>query len=107
MEPPANAPSRAEFEDLFPAKLHYVLEQVEKDGGGDVIAWRSHGKAFLVKDRERFVTDLLPKYVTSDASGVWLMAHTQPAIALPCPPSRRPARRRIPHRLTLSAIAPL
>jgi HSF-type DNA-binding len=62
---PANAKSRAEFEDLFPAKLHYVLEQVEKDGGRDVIAWRSHGKAFLVKDREKFVKYFLPKYVTN------------------------------------------
>jgi HSF-type DNA-binding len=62
---PANAKSRAEFEDLFPAKLHYVLEQVEKDGGRDVIAWRSHGRAFLVKDREKFVKYFLPKYVTN------------------------------------------
>jgi HSF-type DNA-binding len=52
---------RAMFEDLFPAKLHYVLEQVERDGHSDVINWQSHGKAFLVKDRERFVRDLLPK----------------------------------------------
>jgi HSF-type DNA-binding len=52
---------RPEFEDLFPAKLHYVLEQVEDDGHGDVIAWQPHGRAFLVKDREKFVKDYLPK----------------------------------------------
>jgi HSF-type DNA-binding len=60
------ASSNEEFENLFPAKLHYVLDQAEKDGGGrgGVIAWLPHGKAFLVKDRAAFVRDFLPKYVT-------------------------------------------
>jgi HSF-type DNA-binding len=75
--PPPPAPvtaanHRAEVEDLFPAKLHYVLEQVEKDqeqhgiGGGDddVISWQPHGRAFLVQDREKFVNEYLPKYVS-------------------------------------------
>jgi HSF-type DNA-binding len=60
------ASSNAEFENLFPAKLHYVLDEAEKDGEGrgGVIAWLPHGKAFLVKDRAAFVRDFLPKYVT-------------------------------------------
>jgi hypothetical protein len=59
------ASSNAEFENLFPAKLHYVLDQAEKDGEGrgGAIAWLPHGKAFLVKDRAVFVRDFLPKYV--------------------------------------------
>jgi HSF-type DNA-binding len=68
-----DAPSRlasktaaaVEFEDLFPAKLHYVLEQAERDGRADVIAWRPHGKAFVVKDKREFVASFLPKYVLS------------------------------------------
>lgn len=87
-----NANRRTEFEDLFPAKLHYVLEQLEKDGSRDVIAWRSHGKAFLVKDREKFVNDLLPKYVTKN--------HVARNPHYPCSPLKLPARR-FPHRLTL------
>lgn len=51
------------FEDLFPAKLHYVLEQAEEDDLTEVIAWQPHGRAFLVNDRETFVKDFLPKYV--------------------------------------------
>jgi HSF-type DNA-binding len=51
------------FEDLFPARLHYVLGQVEDDGQGEIIAWQPHGRAFLVKDRVKFVRDILPKYV--------------------------------------------
>jgi HSF-type DNA-binding len=81
-----NAKSRAEFEGLFPAKLHYVLEQVEKDGGRDVIAWRSHGRAFLVKDREKFVKDLLPKYVARDEQHA-LLARDAPSRKNPSPAS--------------------
>jgi HSF-type DNA-binding len=51
----------SEFEDLFPAKLHYVLEQVESDGRSDVITWQPHGKAFLVRDKKEFVKNFLPK----------------------------------------------
>jgi HSF-type DNA-binding len=61
MEDDGTTEGRAVFEDLFPAKLHYVLEQVERDSLYDVISWQPHGKAFLVKDRERFVRELLPK----------------------------------------------
>jgi HSF-type DNA-binding len=61
--PPASKAAAVEFEDLFPAKLHYVLEQAERDGRADVIAWRPHGKAFVVKDKKEFVASFLPKYV--------------------------------------------
>jgi HSF-type DNA-binding len=94
---PGAAPTAAnhradEFEDLFPAKLHYVLEQVEKDqeqhggGGGGVISWQPHGKAFLVKDREKFVNEYLPKYVPVGTIG-WLArsarSRSAPAHVLP------------------------
>ena len=69
---PAAPPSDdADFEDLFPARLHYVLEHSEgggEGGGGgggrpDVITWLPYGRAFLVKDRDAFVREYLPKYV--------------------------------------------
>jgi hypothetical protein len=50
-----------DYENLFPARLHYALEQADTDGLGDVIAWRTHGRAFLVFDRRRFETEFLPK----------------------------------------------
>jgi hypothetical protein len=53
--------ARADYEGLFPARLHYVLEQLEKDGLDDVISWQPHGKAFLVKDAKRLETEVLPK----------------------------------------------
>lgn len=64
----AAPPSDADFEDLFPARLHYVLEHSEGgEGEGigrpDVITWLPHGRAFLVKDRDTFVREYLPKYV--------------------------------------------
>jgi hypothetical protein len=52
--------ARADYKDLFPAKLHYVLEQLEKDGLSDVISWQPHGKAFLVKDARRLEIEVLP-----------------------------------------------
>jgi HSF-type DNA-binding len=51
------------YEDLFPAKLHYLIELLEDDGISDVISWQPHGKAFLVKDQKKFVAEYLPKYV--------------------------------------------
>jgi hypothetical protein len=51
----------ADYESLFPAKLHYALEQAENDGLGEIIAWRPHGRAFLVLDRRRFEAEFLPK----------------------------------------------
>jgi HSF-type DNA-binding len=82
---------RTEFEDLFPAKLHYVLEQAETDRlGGSVITWQPHGKAFLVKDREKFVNEYLPKYVSTvlpamvRTSLLWCRSTSYPPIALTC-----------------------
>jgi HSF-type DNA-binding len=73
----------AEFEDLFPAKLHYVLEQVESDDRSDVITWQPHGKAFLVKDKKEFVKNFLPKYVSMAVQGGKRLPGTRDSLADP------------------------
>lgn len=44
----------------FPVKLHYMLEEVERDGYDDIIAWQPHGRCFLVHKPKEFVEKLLP-----------------------------------------------
>lgn len=46
----------------FPLKLHRILDKLEADGETDVISWLSHGRAFLVRDVDRFVHELMPRY---------------------------------------------
>lgn len=48
--------------DSFPLKLHYLLQEAERMGMGNVIAWLPHGRAFRVDNRKRFVVELLPWY---------------------------------------------
>jgi hypothetical protein len=55
----------ADYEQAFPARLHYLLDVLEKDGLADVCSFQSHGRAFVVRDKEAFVKDILPKYVDS------------------------------------------
>jgi len=45
----------------FPARLHYVLREVEKDGQDDVLSWLPDGLGFCVHDRERLEKEILPK----------------------------------------------
>lgn len=40
-------------EHKFPVKLHYMLEDVEKDGLDLIIAWQPHGRCFIVHDPKR------------------------------------------------------
>jgi hypothetical protein len=52
--------SRCIAPQAFPSKLHYMLQEVEKDGIDSVISWMVHGRSFLVKDQGRFVKEILP-----------------------------------------------
>lgn len=54
------APKDSNKETNFPVRLHYVLREMEKDGLQDVIAWQPHGRAFLVRNPERFEKEYLP-----------------------------------------------
>jgi hypothetical protein len=44
----------------FPVKLHYMLNELEKDGMDDIVSWQPHGRCFLVHKQQQFVEQVLP-----------------------------------------------
>ena len=51
---------------LFPRKLHEVLEDAEREGFDNIIAWMPDGVSFKVFDSKGFVATVLPKYFATD-----------------------------------------
>jgi hypothetical protein len=47
-------------EQNFPVKLHYMLNELEKDGMNDIVSWQPHGRCFLVHKQQQFVEKVLP-----------------------------------------------
>lgn len=47
-------------ESNFPHRLHYVLDELEKDGMSSIASWQVHGRAFRVHNRDRFTKEVLP-----------------------------------------------
>jgi hypothetical protein len=47
-------------EQNFPVKLHYMLNELEKDGMDDIVSWQPHGRCFLVHKQQQFVDHVLP-----------------------------------------------
>ena len=45
--------------DLFPAKLHKILNTPEYE---DIIAWQPHGRVWKVKNKAAFVSFMLPRH---------------------------------------------
>jgi hypothetical protein len=45
----------------FPAQLHYILHDLQKEGKDDIASWISHGRAFRVHPGQtgRFVDEVL------------------------------------------------
>lgn len=43
----------------FPLKLQRILDKTNEEGRTDIISWLPHGKAFLVHDVDRFVTEVM------------------------------------------------
>lgn len=54
--------SRKKSDNNFPAKLHRMLSD---ELNSHAIAWMPHGRAFKIVDKERLMTDVLPKYCVS------------------------------------------
>jgi hypothetical protein len=46
----------------FPLKLQRILDKLEAEGNTDVISWLPHGRAFIVHDSHRFVSELMPHW---------------------------------------------
>jgi HSF-type DNA-binding len=48
-------------ESNFPAKLHYMLEEIRRDGLENIISWMPHGRCFMVHKQKEFEKEILPK----------------------------------------------
>jgi hypothetical protein len=49
-------------ESVFPAKLHRMLADAEKDGLDHIVSWVQDGAAFKVHDTDKFVLQIMPLY---------------------------------------------
>jgi hypothetical protein len=47
-------------EQNFPVMLHYMLNELMKDGMDNVVSWQPHGRCFLVHKQQQFVDQVLP-----------------------------------------------
>lgn len=46
----------------FPAKLYFMLNEMEKDGQNDIASWLPNGRSFIVYKPKRFESEILPLY---------------------------------------------
>ena len=47
----------------FPEKLYLMLQGVAKEGLEDIVSWQPHGRCFAVHDPQRFIEEVMPRYV--------------------------------------------
>ena len=50
---------------LFPSRLYQLLEDSETEGNTDIISWMPDGRSFKVHNKERFESELMPRYFGS------------------------------------------
>jgi hypothetical protein len=55
--------TRGGVTEPFPEKVHRMLTDAEANGNDDIISFFPHGRAFAIHDPNRFVIEILPKYV--------------------------------------------
>lgn len=53
--------------ETFPMQLHFVLEEMERDGLAHIGSWQLHGRCFVVHDRDEFVRLVLSSYFTQSS----------------------------------------
>jgi hypothetical protein len=46
----------------FPYRLHDMLNDAPQKGFEDVVCWRDDDRSFLVRDKDRFSSEVLPNY---------------------------------------------
>lgn len=44
----------------FPVRLHYMLNEMEKDGQSKIISWQPHGRCFCIHDTALLEHSALP-----------------------------------------------
>lgn len=54
--------TRGGVTELFPERLHRMLQEVEAEGKTDIVSFFPHGRAFSVHDPARFSSEIMPKY---------------------------------------------
>jgi HSF-type DNA-binding len=54
--------SRTSEDQSFPVRLHYCLNDMERDGLSDIVSWQPHGRCFVVHNKERFIKEVLGRY---------------------------------------------
>jgi hypothetical protein len=42
----------------FPAKLHYMLSELEKEGLEHIVSWQPHGRCFIIHKQSQFLEQL-------------------------------------------------
>jgi len=54
---------RGKNQEPFPMKLHKILNQSETNlHYASIISWLPHGRAFIIHDTTRFVSEIMPRY---------------------------------------------
>lgn len=48
--------------DRFPVKLHRMIYEARQAGKESIVSFLPHGRAFAIRDKDRFVRDVLPHY---------------------------------------------
>jgi hypothetical protein len=60
MEEYTQSSSMNRGEQNFPVMLHYMLNELMKDGMDGIVSWQPHGRCFLVHKQQQFVDQVLP-----------------------------------------------
>ena len=45
----------------FPEKLFSMLVASERDGYDDVVGWKVHGRCFIIRKKDVFVSEIMPR----------------------------------------------
>ena len=61
-EPEASPSRSCPVRHNFPDKLHYVLNEMAKDGLEHIMSWQPHGYCFVVHDQKRLEQHILPTW---------------------------------------------
>ena len=57
-----NNNTRKKNKRCFPVLLHDALDNIDKDGQGDIIGWQPHGRCFSIRWVQLFEEVIMPKY---------------------------------------------